>query len=131
MEVEAFDARCYGADRSLLVRRYLRDHSGRAFVVRDSSGAVAGYSIGQTRSFGPCMARSPTIARALACRTLSLPYEGRATWLVAGQNRNAIALVQALGGVQGRTWRHMRRGDDSQLASDWSQLFAKFSLAVG
>jgi hypothetical protein len=77
------------------------------------------------------MARSSDVARALVRRTLSLPYEGPVTWLVAGQNAGAVALAGEVGGAPGKTWRHMRRGDAAALASDWSQLFAKASLAVG
>jgi GNAT superfamily N-acetyltransferase len=130
-DVAAFDARCYGADRSLLVLRCLRDLPGRAFVARAASGELVGYAIGQARSFGPCMARSRDVAHALARRTLRLPYNDPVTWLVAGQNPDALALVRALGGTLGRTWRHMRRGNDAELTSDWSSLFAKVSLAVG
>jgi GNAT superfamily N-acetyltransferase len=130
-EIERFDARGFGAGRAPLVRRAIRELAGRVFAARDREGRLVGYAVGQARSFGPCMALSPEIARALARRTLTLPYEGRVTWLVAAQNRDAVATAEALGGVAGRTWRHMRRGDGALLASDWSSLFAKMSLAVG
>jgi GNAT superfamily N-acetyltransferase len=130
-EVAAFDARVFGADRSPLVHYYLRAFRGRAFAARDPSGELVGYSVGQSLSFGPCMARSTDVARALARRTLALPYEGAVTWLVAGQNRDAAALALAMGGVPVGTRRHMRRGDAAQLASEWSSLFAKASHAVG
>jgi Acetyltransferase (GNAT) domain len=131
VEVGRFDARCYGADRAALVRRALREHRGRAFAARDASGELVGYCIGQTRSLGPCMARSTDVARVLFRRTLALPYENGVTWLVAYQNRDAVALARELGGVPARRLRHMRRGDPASLASDWSTLYAKVSLAVG
>ena len=130
-EIAAFDARCYGADRSRLLRRMMRELEGQAFAARDLAGEIAGYAVAQARSFGPCMARSAEVARALAGRALALPSEAPVRWLIAGQNREAVALAQALGGVPDRTWRHMRKGDEAELGSDWSTLFAKVSLAVG
>jgi hypothetical protein len=131
VEIVAFDAACYGADRTSLVRYLLGAYAGRGFVARDRSGAVIGYAIGQAHSLGPCMARSSAVARALVCRTLTLPFEGHVGWFVGANNREAIDLAGALHAVPGRTWRHMRRGRADALASNWSQLFAKASLAVG
>jgi GNAT superfamily N-acetyltransferase len=130
-DVAKLDARCYGADRGALVRALLRELPGRAFVARDrATGEMVGYSVGQSRSFGPCMATSTDAARALLRRTLTLPYEGEVTWLVAGQSSAARALAERVGGSPTRTLRHMRRGA-ALLESDWSSLFAKASLAVG
>jgi hypothetical protein len=130
--IAALDARCYGADRSRLVQLCLGEFRGRGFVARDRvSGELVGYSIGQVDTFGPCMARSTEVARALMKRTLALPFERSVTWLVAGQNREAVRLAESVAGPATGTWRHMRRGDASHLSSDWSSLFGKMSLAVG
>ena len=131
LEIAELDARCFGAERSSLVRACLQTLPGRAFVARDSAGALTGYAVGQRRSLGPCMARSPVVAEALVRRAMGLRYEGPVTWIVADQNRDAVALARAIGGTPTGTRRHMRRGDPSLLASDWRTLFAKVSLAVG
>ena len=130
-EVTELDARAYGADRARLLRYCLRESPDRAFLVRDASGALAGYAIVQGRSFGPCVARSSDVARALLRHGLTLPYESRLTWFMAGQNREAASLARELAGEPLRRWRHMRRGDETALASDWSTVFAKLSLATG
>jgi hypothetical protein len=62
---------------------------------------------------------------------MALPFEGRVSWLVPGQNAAATKLAEAVGGAPTRTWRHMRRGSGALLESDWSSLYAKASLAVG
>jgi hypothetical protein len=62
---------------------------------------------------------------------MTLPFEGPVTWLVPSQNAAAMKLAEEIGGAPARTWRHMRRGPDALLASDWSSVFAKASLAVG
>jgi predicted N-acetyltransferase YhbS len=130
-EVVALDAACFGADRSALVRPVLAAATKRAFVARERAGSVVGYAVGQARTFGPCLARSPRVADALARRALALPYDGKVMWLVAEQNAGAIALARSLGATRTRAWRHMRRGPNALLTSDWSTLFAKVSLAAG
>jgi GNAT superfamily N-acetyltransferase len=131
VEVTRFDAECFGADRSRLVRHCLHERAERSFAARDSEGTLVGYAMGQARSFGPCMARSPAIAASLARKVFALPSADSLLWLIAGQNENALALAESLGGVRARSWRHMRRGNGALLTSDWSSLFAKVSLAVG
>jgi GNAT superfamily N-acetyltransferase len=130
-EVARLDARGYGADRTALIRRVLEQFSGRAFLARDGAGDPVGYAVAQSRSFGPCVAASPAVARALLRRAMALPFEGRVSWLVPGQNAAATKLAEAVGGAPTRTWRHMRRGSGALLESDWSSLYAKASLAVG
>ncbi len=77
------------------------------------------------------MARSAEAARALVERVLALPYEGSVRWRAGSQNEEVIALARSLDAAHTRTHRHMRRGDEALLASDWSRLFAKASFAVG
>ncbi len=129
--VAAIDAAAYGADRTALLGTLLREYAGRAFVARGLSGALVGYAIGQSLSFGPCVAPSAGVACALARTIVALPYPAKVTWLVADQNAAAIGAALSLGGVVGKTWRHLRRGSGYALASDWSNVFAKATLAVG
>ncbi len=130
-ELTRLDARAFGADRAPLVRHLLGQFPERAFLARDGAGELVGYAVAQARSFGPCAASSSSVARALLRRAMTLPFEGRVTWLVADQNAAATKLAEEVGGPPTRTWRHMRRGDGAQLGSDWSTVFAKASLAVG
>ncbi len=103
----------------------------RVLVARDAAGEPVGYAVAQSRSFGPCVAPSAAVAGALLRQAMALPFEARVSWFVPGQNAAARELAAVVGGAPTRTWRHMRRGQGAALGSDWSSLFAKFSLAVG
>jgi GNAT superfamily N-acetyltransferase len=130
--IARFDARCFGADRSAFFRDALARFRDRACVARDALGEIAGYAIAQRHSIGPCMARSAAIARALVTRSLTLSFDGeRVTWLVPEQNGAAAALASAMGAGPVRQWRHMRKGEESALGSEWTEVFGKASLAVG
>lgn len=130
-EVIELDERAYGAERSRFLRHCFAEFAGRAFVARDETGSLVGYALAQARSFGPCAARSSGVARALLQSALVLPYESRVSWFVAGQSEEAGRLARELAGSPIRRWRHMRRGAEASLPSDWSSIFAKASLATG
>jgi ribosomal protein S18 acetylase RimI-like enzyme len=129
--VIALDAEGFGAERAALVRELVTGAPARAFVAKDSGGAVVGYAVGQPRSIGPCIALSAEVARALVRKVLALPFEGPVTWLVADQNPDAMDLARAEAGESIKSWRHMRRGKATALGADWSRVWAKGTLAVG
>jgi hypothetical protein len=126
------DTHGYGANRASLVQAMLAQFPGRTLVAKDAAtGALVGYAIAQTRSFGPCVAVTSDVTQPLLRQAMTLDYAGPVTWLVAGQSPEAVQLAESVCGAPTRTWRHMRRGESAARACAWSTLFAKASLAVG
>ena len=52
-ELEEFDEAVFGAPRGRMLRAYLAEFPGRAFLVRDPAGEVEGYLIAQEHAAGP------------------------------------------------------------------------------
>ena len=112
-ELEEFDEDVFGAPRGRMLRAYLAEFPGRAFLVRDLAGEVEGYLFAQEMKLGPWAARTPQAAGILLRAGLSLPFEEGAGVLAPECNPDARTLLEQNGFRLEDAIRHMRRGGSS------------------
>jgi hypothetical protein len=128
--ITASDKRAFGADRSGLLQALLEKYPQRAFLLNDGQGGVSGYLIAQEKRIGPWVVENAATAEVLLKAALSLPFEGKFSVVVPGENMDALALLQRYGFATVRVNRHMARGSD-QPASQREKIFAQASLSFG
>lgn len=128
--VAATDKRAFGADRSRLLRALLETYPQRAFLLNDGQGGISGYVIAQEKRIGPWVMENAATAEVLLKAVLSLPFDGKVSVVVPGENMDAIALLQRYAFKTVRVNRHMMRGSDMP-ASRREKIFAQASLSFG
>ena len=125
-----FDTPIFGANRARVLRALLAEFPGRAFLVENEAGQIAGYLCAQTRRLGPWVAEHPEVAGALLQAALALPYEGAPLVVVPGMNTAAIEQVERSGFQLISPHRHMRRGRAGS-PSRRAAIFGQASFALG
>lgn len=110
VELAAFDAPIFGADRGAVLASYHADHPDRVLVLRDGRQAIQGYIVARPMQLGPWVASTPRVARALLAAALALPFEGMPTAIVPEEHDAALAMLRDAGFVAQRALRHMWRG---------------------
>jgi predicted N-acetyltransferase YhbS len=128
--VAEFDAPIFGAERARVFRAYLSELRGRAFVVRGTTGRIAGYLFAQRRKLGPWAAHSTEDAAALLGAALSLSYEDPPNVSMPASNLAGTDLLLRSGFQQQRSLRHMRRGE-LQRPGRTDLLYGLASFAIG
>jgi GNAT superfamily N-acetyltransferase len=128
-EIIALDRALFGADRDRLWRRLWDESAGGMTVVRDASGAAAGYACARRWGLGPWGAHTVEAAEALLAAHADVPI-GVLRALVPGENEAGRVMLAGHGFVQRRVVRHMRRGA-LDLAPTWSQVYGKASFCLG
>lgn len=129
-EVVQWDATVFGANRCKVLQVLLRVLPGRAFMLRDEAGQVAGYLFAQENRVGPWVARQASDAEVLLRTALKLSYEEAVSAVVPAVNREAIDLLQRYGFKQVRANRRMGRGP-GEPPGQRQKIYAQTSLAVG
>ncbi|HEY4332643.1 MAG TPA: GNAT family N-acetyltransferase [Ilumatobacteraceae bacterium] len=127
--ITAYDAAAFGADRGALLRVLLGQFAGRAAVVRDIAGALAGYVVAQHSSIGPLIVDDPATLGELVSFACTQTFTARPRLYMPPESRHRAAL-EALGFEQFRELRHMRLGIDS-LPGWTDRITARISLGVG
>jgi predicted N-acetyltransferase YhbS len=106
----AFDRPIFGADRSRVLQQLFNEVPGRAFVVIDDVGQVAGFLFAQAATLGPWVAATPEAATALLATVLATISLDRPRVLVAGEQHPAHQILKECGFTMQRRLVHMRRG---------------------
>ena len=125
-----WDRMIFGADRGRLLRALLAAYLGRAFMLRDENGSIAGYVMTQANRIGPWVARSAPGAEALLHAALSLRWRGAVSVAVPGLNDDASALLRRNRFEVVRTNTHMGKGA-SEPPSQRRKIFGQTSLFFG
>jgi predicted N-acetyltransferase YhbS len=128
--ITAFDKRAFGADRSGLLQALLETYPQRAFLLNDGQGGISGYVIAQEKRIGPWVMENAATAEFLLKAALSLPFDGKVSVVVPGENMDALDLLQRYAFKTVRVNRHMTRGSDMP-ASRREKIFAQASLSFG
>jgi len=109
-DVAAFDRPIFGADRSRLLAWLLRRPENDAFLIRGSTGAVAGFIYVQPDRIGPWVARDEAGAERLLIAALHSNVAQPAAVRIPDSNLAAMTLVQHHGFERQRALRHMYLG---------------------
>lgn len=128
--ITASDKRAFGVDRSGLLQALLETYPRRAFLLNDGQEGVSGYLIAQEKRIGPWIMENAATAEVLLKAALSLPFDGKVSVVVPGENADALALLQRYAFKTVRVNRHMVRGSDMP-ASRREKIFAQASLSFG
>ncbi|RPI25931.1 MAG: GNAT family N-acetyltransferase [Chloroflexota bacterium] len=126
----AFDLPIFGASREKVFAAFLADFQGRAFVTRDASGQINGYTFAQARSIGPWAAGGPDEAEALLQAALSLPFESAPGVIIPAANITGVRLLLRSGFIFHHANTHMRRGGQRH-PSQRSRIYAQAGFAIG
>jgi predicted N-acetyltransferase YhbS len=125
-----FDTPIFGANRARVLCALLTEFPGRAFLVENETGQIAGYLFAQPRRLGPWVAERPQAGEALLQAALALPYEGGPLVVVPGLNATAIEQLERCGFQLVSSHRHMRRGG-ATLPSRRAAIYGQASFAIG
>lgn len=129
-EVAAFDAPCFGAERTALLTSYWADDPRRVLVLRDTQGQVAGYVIVQSRTIGPWVARNAEAAEWLLRQALTLSFHGEPVVVVSASHQEALHLLDTYGFRRLDSLRHMRKGNPVPRGRQ-TMLYGQASLGLG
>jgi len=129
-ELIALDAPQFGANRSNVFSIYLASYPERCFVSRNPQGHITGCIVGQLDALGPWIAQSHEEAEALLARALTLAFQHPPRIRVPVSNHQALALVQAYGFREIRSFKHMRRGG-IQPPQQREHIYALATAAIG
>jgi GNAT superfamily N-acetyltransferase len=130
-ELVAFDSTYFGAERARVFSRFLQEYPQRAFISRHSSGQITGYLFAQSRTLGPWIASTPTIAEQLLIHALTLPFGTEIpNVILSPSNQSGLTLLQRYGFRQKRQLSHMRLGLPANYRRR-SQIYGQSSFAIG
>jgi ribosomal protein S18 acetylase RimI-like enzyme len=130
LELAAFDAPIFGANRAAVFELLLREAPERAFVVRGGAGEIAGYLFAQSATIGPWAARTPAAAVALLGAALQLSFALGPAVLAPSANPHTGVLLQRYGFSANRALRHMRLGGTGSIGRR-ELLYGLASFAIG
>jgi GNAT superfamily N-acetyltransferase len=124
MSWREFDLAAFGADRSIILD--MLESSGNQFAMPDGYLLTRG---GRSAAYvGPCLARTPAVARELLTRALnSCGFEGW-FWDLLPSNRNAVALANEMGFAPQRHLARMCRGEELHAKDELIYAIAGFEL---
>ena len=128
--ITASDKRAFGADRSRLLRALLEIYPQRAFLLNDGQGGISGYVIAQEKRIGSWVIENAAMAEVLLKTALSLPFNGKVSVVVPGENTDALAFLQRYGFATVRVNRHMVRGLVAPTGQR-GKIYAQASLSLG
>jgi GNAT superfamily N-acetyltransferase len=129
-ELAAFDARYFGADRSIVLQVLWQAYPDCTLVTRNQVGDITGYLFVQGQTLGSWVAEQVDDAEALLMKALALFAIETPLVFVPGANTLAAELLERSGFRLLRTLRHMRRGDPVALR-DRTKIYGQVSLALG
>jgi ribosomal protein S18 acetylase RimI-like enzyme len=128
--ISVADTNAFGADRSRVLHLLLETYPGRAFLLPEAPGIIAGHVFAQENRIGPWVMQDDTQAELLLQAALSLPFPGPVTLAVPGENTKAIQLLRRHGFKSVRINRHMGRGLGKP-GGNRGMVYAQSSLSLG
>jgi predicted N-acetyltransferase YhbS len=106
-----WDCAVFGADRSRALRALLAAFPGRACLLRDAEGQIAGYVFAQGKRIGPWVARRALEAEVLLRAALSRPFAGAVSVVAPGLNPDVGPLLRRYGfELEATSHAHMFKG---------------------
>jgi hypothetical protein len=131
LDIAAFDAPYFGANRAKVLFSHLSENPGRAFVRRGEAGQITGYIFVQSGSIGPWVADSVESAEQLLVHALaSLSFERSLSVTLPASNSEGQQLLQHYGFNQQGMNYSMRRGAPVPFRQ-LSKLYGEASPALG